>query len=110
MTTADLWTGVAGVTGVSGLGLLATTIVYGHITKNIPGLTKEHSFVLRNRMLFVFAGIVLLCVCVGALVGRRSRLNNDCSNSTSTTFGDNSPNQPSNSGTINYNSPGKEKP
>jgi hypothetical protein len=109
MTTAELWTGVATATGVPGLGLLAVTVVYSHLTKSIPGMTKEHNFILRNRMLFVFAGVVLLCVCAGAIAGR-IKSGNDCSNSTYSTFGDDSPNQPCNSGTINNNPAKKEKP
>ncbi len=109
MMTAELWTGVAAATGVFGLALLATTVVFGHLTKNIPGMTKEQNFVFRNRMLFVFAGIVLLCICAGALVGR-AKSSVDCSNGTYVTSGNNSPNQPCNSGTININQPSKGKP
>ena len=108
MVSSEVWTGVAASAGVPGLALLATAIVFGYLTKNIPGMSKEKSFIFRNRLLFVFAGIVLLCICVGALIGR-AKSTSDCSNSNYTTFGDNSPNQPCNSGTINNNQPKKEK-
>jgi hypothetical protein len=95
----NAWTGVAVATGVSGLALVATAVVFGHITRHIPGLKKDQSFALRNRMLFIYGGIVLLCVCMGAL-HERAKAAGDCSSSSLSTSGDHSPNIPCNSGTI----------
>lgn len=97
---------MATAAGVPGLAVLATGVVYGYLSKSILGLTKKDNFILRNRMLFVFAGIILLCISAGAL-RERYKATNDCSNSTYTTFGEHSPNQPCNSGTINNEFPAK---
>src|SRR5258707_9136379 len=99
MISEQVWTSVAASTGVPGLGLLATAIISRHLTQNIPGLGRNQQFILRNRMLFVFGGIVLSCVCAGSLIAR-SRAKNDCCTSTYATFIDSSSNIPCNNAPV----------
>lgn len=102
MFQSNLWIGVAAATGVPGLVLLSTVAAYSLIGKSIPGLSKKASFVIRNRMLLLFAGIALLCLC-GGVFARRQTLVRSCNGNTITSFGDNSPNLPCNNGVVEIN-------
>jgi|SRR5579875_3025778 len=102
MLSSDTWVTVAAICGVPGVLLLVIAAIATTFSKSTADLSDKRRFILHNRMLFVFGGLILVVAALSCSARAFSSkgASGDCQAGANTSLGDKSPNAPCNSGTV----------